>query len=108
MPTYEYLCPTCDATFDYFQSITAEPLSACPECHQPVQRKISGGSGIIFKGSGFYITDYKKNGNNAVKTNKSDNNETSEADKPSKEEQPKAADKSSSSEEKATDSTKKS
>jgi putative FmdB family regulatory protein len=93
MPTYEYYCATCDATFDYFQSITAEPLSACPECHQPVKRKISGGSGIIFKGSGFYITDYKKNGNNAVKTNKSANKETSETEKPVKE-APKTADNS--------------
>jgi putative FmdB family regulatory protein len=95
MPTYEYYCPTCDATFDYFQSITAEPLSACPECHNPVQRKISGGAGLIFKGSGFYITDYKKNGNDAVKTNKSANKETSKTEKPAKE-VPKDADTSSS------------
>ena len=63
MPTYEYYCHNCRRTFEYFQKITAEPLVSCPECHQTVERKISGGSGLIFKGSGFYSTDYKKNGN---------------------------------------------
>lgn len=80
MPTYEYYCPACDKSFEYFQSITAEPLAACPECHKPVQRKISGGAGLIFKGSGFYITDYKKNGKDAIKTNKPETKETSNRD----------------------------
>ncbi|MEM8550111.1 MAG: FmdB family zinc ribbon protein [Verrucomicrobiota bacterium] len=61
MPTYEYYCKACDKDFEVFQSITAEPLTGCPDCDVPgqVERKISGGAGIIFKGSGFYETDYK-------------------------------------------------
>jgi putative FmdB family regulatory protein len=60
MPTYEYYCTACDFEFEEFQSIAAEPVKVCPKCKkQTVTRKISGGSGLIFKGSGFYITDYK-------------------------------------------------
>jgi len=61
MPTYEYFCKACDKDFEVFQSITADPLKDCPECNTKgqVERKISGGAGIIFKGSGFYETDYK-------------------------------------------------
>lgn len=59
MPTYEYFCKKCGAEFEQFQSMSAEPLKICPECRQvAVERKISGGAGLIFKGSGFYITDY--------------------------------------------------
>jgi putative FmdB family regulatory protein len=60
MPTYEYSCTSCGFEFEEFQSIAAEPLSQCPKCKSRVQRKISGGTGLIFKGTGFYITDYKK------------------------------------------------
>jgi putative FmdB family regulatory protein len=60
MPTYEYVCTACGHEFEAFQSISAEPLTACPSCGGSVQRKISGGAGLIFKGSGFYETDYKK------------------------------------------------
>ncbi len=60
MPTYEYFCTSCGFEFEEFQSIASEPISTCPNCQAHVQRKISGGSGLIFKGSGFYITDYKK------------------------------------------------
>lgn len=60
MPTYEYLCRSCDLEFEEFQSIASEPIQICPRCKEKnVQRKISGGTGLIFKGSGFYITDYK-------------------------------------------------
>ena len=61
MPTYEYYCKSCGFEFEEFQSIASEPLSVCPKCKSHVQRKISGGTGLIFKGSGFYITDYKNN-----------------------------------------------
>jgi putative FmdB family regulatory protein len=61
MPTYEYVCPE-GHTFDLFQRITDEPVAACPTCGKPAQRKISGGAGLVFKGSGFYITDYGKDG----------------------------------------------
>lgn len=60
MPTYEYGCHGCGHEFEVFQSIKAEPLSVCPKCHgNQVQRLISGGGGLLFKGSGFYITDYR-------------------------------------------------
>jgi putative FmdB family regulatory protein len=60
MPTYEYECKSCGHTFDSFQSMSEEPLKICPECGKEVRRLIRGGTGLIFKGSGFYITD--KNG----------------------------------------------
>ena len=62
MPTYEYYCTACRFEFEEFQSIASEPIQVCPKCKaKTVQRKISGGTGLIFKGSGFYITDYKNN-----------------------------------------------
>ncbi len=60
MPTYEYVCTDCGYEFEEFQSMTAAPLTICPSCGGAVKRKISGGAGLIFKGSGFYETDYKK------------------------------------------------
>lgn len=60
MPTYEYECQNCEHRFDEFQSITAKPLKKCPECSRmKLRRLIGGGAGLIFKGSGFYITDYR-------------------------------------------------
>jgi len=59
MPTYEYECTSCGHTFERFQSITDEPLKRCPECRCKVRRLIGSGAGIIFKGSGFYETDYR-------------------------------------------------
>lgn len=60
MPTYEYECEKCGGTFERFQPITAKPLKKCPVCGGKVKRKIGAGAGIIFKGSGFYETDYKR------------------------------------------------
>ena len=59
MPTYEYKCDRCGHCFEAFQSMNAEPLSECPECGGKVRRLISPGAGFIFKGSGFYSTDYR-------------------------------------------------
>jgi len=60
MPTYEYKCSHCDYAFEKYQSITAKPIRRCPKCGQPkVQRLIGCGAGLIFKGSGFYQTDYR-------------------------------------------------
>jgi putative FmdB family regulatory protein len=59
MPTYEYACQRCGHNFEEFQSITAEPLKRCPRCNGKLQRLLGAGSGLIFKGSGFYQTDYK-------------------------------------------------
>lgn len=61
MPTYEYQC-TAGHTFEAFQKISERPKSKCPICGKPAKRKISGGAGLLFKGSGFYITDYGKDG----------------------------------------------
>ena len=60
MPTYEYECTNCNKVFDIFQKITDKPLKECPKCHKKINRLIGGGSGVIFKGSGFYATDYRK------------------------------------------------
>ena len=63
MPTYEYKCDACGHGFERFQSITAAPVKKCPECGKSkVRRLIGTGAGLIFKGSGFYITDYRDAG----------------------------------------------
>ncbi len=67
MPTYEYYCTDCNFEFEEFQSIASEPIQICPKCNGNVKRKISGGTGLIFKGSGFYITDYKNKKSTANK-----------------------------------------
>ena len=59
MPTYEYECNVCSHRFEQFQSIKAEPLQSCPKCQGSVRRLISSGAGFLFKGSGFYQTDYR-------------------------------------------------
>ena len=60
MPTYDYICDSCGHTWEEFQSITADPTSKCPECKKKkARRRIGPGAGIIFKGSGFYQTDYR-------------------------------------------------
>jgi putative FmdB family regulatory protein len=60
MPTYEYECAACGHRFEEFQSIKAKPTVVCPKCKKrKVKRLISAGGGFIFKGSGFYITDYR-------------------------------------------------
>lgn len=59
MPTYDYQCKKCGHRFELFQSIKAEPVRACPICQGPVERLLGTGGGMIFKGSGFYITDYR-------------------------------------------------
>ena len=59
MPTYDYECVKCGHRFEIFQSIAAPPIRECPECGGDVRRLISPGAGFIFKGSGFYATDYR-------------------------------------------------
>jgi putative FmdB family regulatory protein len=61
MPTYEYACPA-GHEFEKLQRITEKPRAKCPTCGRIATRKISGGAGLVFKGSGFYITDYGKDG----------------------------------------------
>lgn len=70
MPTYVYLCEKCGCEFEVLQAISAKPLRTCPEDRCPqkkwgrgrVKRQISAGAGLLFKGSGFYITDYRSEG----------------------------------------------
>jgi putative FmdB family regulatory protein len=59
MPTYEYACGKCNETYERFQPMSAPTTDTCPECGGKAKRLISGGSGFLFKGSGFYITDYR-------------------------------------------------
>ncbi len=66
MPTYVYRCMKC-GKFEVSQQITDKPLERCPTCQEPVKRVISGGSGVIYKTNGFYITDHKdKKGSHAA------------------------------------------
>jgi putative FmdB family regulatory protein len=60
MPTYEYVCDSCGHEFEELQSFKADPLKVCPKCHQEALRRLFGtGAAILFKGSGFYETDYR-------------------------------------------------
>ncbi|OAI52836.1 FmdB family transcriptional regulator [Planctomyces sp. SCGC AG-212-M04] len=60
MPTYDYRCKKCSHTWEQFQSIKAEPIKKCPECGKnQAERVIGPGAAILFKGSGFYLTDYR-------------------------------------------------
>jgi putative FmdB family regulatory protein len=61
MPTYEYRCEN-GHDFEAFQKMSDDPLDTCPECGAPAERRISSGAGLVFKGTGFYITDYKRAG----------------------------------------------
>jgi putative FmdB family regulatory protein len=82
MPTYEYKCEACGHTFEKFQSITAAPIKKCPECGKSkVRRLIGTGAGLLFKGSGFYITDYRGDAYN--KAAKADSSATGGESKPS-------------------------
>ena len=83
MPTYEYKCNKCEELFEIFQRITAAPLKECPVCGGELRRLISGGAGIIFKGSGFYSTDNRSTSTLSSKENreeKSEKKETSSKD----------------------------
>jgi putative FmdB family regulatory protein len=66
MPTYEYRCKSCGHEFEEFESMSADPLIMCPKCAKPsLKRLMSSGAGLVFKGSGFYLTDYKKSNTSA-------------------------------------------
>lgn len=62
MPTYEYECEECGHVFERFQGINEDPIDRCPECEGRVRRLISSGGGLVFKGPGFYATDYRSGG----------------------------------------------
>ncbi len=72
MPSYDYECKACGYRFEAFQQMSEAPLSRCPECGKlEVRRLIGGGLGVIFKGSGFYVTDNPRSGGNGAKTSTS-------------------------------------
>lgn len=80
MPTYDYQCQACQHEFEVFQNMSDAPLKKCPECGGKVKRLIGTGAGLIFKGSGFYITDYKNKKSSASPASpkpKSDGGESS-------------------------------
>lgn len=88
MPTYDYKCLECDVQFEKFQGITAPPLEECPECSGKVKRLIGAGAGLIFKGSGFYITDYRSDGykESAKKDKNSSSDKSDKSEKSGKKE----------------------
>ncbi len=83
MPTYEYQCKKCGHRFSEFQRIVDPPIKDCPKCTKKgcVEQIISGGSGLIFKGSGFYITDYKRKSSGGGSSSSSDSGKSSDSKK---------------------------
>ena len=61
MPTYDYKCKGCGHVFELFHGMSENPAPHCPKCGEPCERLISGGAGVVFKGNGFYATDYRGN-----------------------------------------------
>jgi len=84
MPTYDYKCTNCNYTFEYFQPMSAEPLKECPNCKGELKRIIGSGAGPIFKGSGFYQTDYKGKSTQTTKSEKKVDTKLSADNKPKK------------------------
>ena len=82
MPTYDYACSACDHTWELFQSIKAEPEKKCPACGKKKAKRLIGpGAGMIFKGSGFYITDYRsKSYSEAAKADQAHSEASSKSD----------------------------
>ena len=80
MPTYNYYCSDCDTHFSYFQKMSESPISSCENCGGEVKRLITGGTGLIFKGSGFYLTDYK-NGKKSIDNSPTSTKKKSESSK---------------------------
>ena len=94
MPTYDYVCDACDHKFELFQSITAEPEKKCPECGKRKLRRLIGpGAGFVFKGSGFYQTDYRSDSYK----------KRAEADKPASETKSESKSESKASESKSSE-----
>ena len=74
MPTYEYECEKCGHRFEVFQSMKDEPKKRCPKCKGKVRRLIGTGAGMIFKGSGFYVTDYRSDSYKSQKSSETGEN----------------------------------
>ncbi|MGD0038488.1 MAG: zinc ribbon domain-containing protein [Bacteroidota bacterium] len=81
MPTYEYRCKSCGHEFEEFQMMSADPLIMCPKCAKPaLKRLMSSGVGLIFKGSGFYATDYQKSDTSSSSGKKSKSKPSSKSE----------------------------
>jgi|SRR4030095_3463228 len=94
MPIYEYQCSNCGHTLEELQSMSEPPLVKCPNCGKDtLQRLIGGGAGLIFKGSGFYLTDYKKSSTQESKTDKPQVKQDTKKDKSEKTSEKPAAEK---------------
>ncbi len=105
MPTYQYRCKKCQFEFEERQSITADALTDCTQCDGKVERVITGGSGFIFKGQGFYTTDYRTS-NYKKEAAKDSGKEKPKTDKKS-ETKPKSTEKKSTKSESSPKSTRK-
>ncbi|HXV87323.1 MAG TPA: FmdB family zinc ribbon protein [Gemmatimonadales bacterium] len=84
MPTYLYRCSSCGHEFERFHKITVKARPRCPECGARTERVISGGAGLVFKGSGFYITDYKRAGEPRGEDGAGKGDAAAKAEKPEK------------------------
>jgi len=96
MPTYEYICERCGYEFEQFQSITAKPIRKCPKCRKAsVKRLIGAGAGVIFKGSGFYQTDYRSESYKkaAEKDKGTTSKDTKKKETPAESKEPKSSEK---------------
>ena len=81
MPTYDYRCKSCGHEFEEFQTMSSDPLTMCPKCAKPtLKRLMSSGGGLIFKGSGFYLTDYKKSNTSSSSSAQSESKPDSKAE----------------------------
>jgi putative FmdB family regulatory protein len=99
MPTYDYHCKSCGYAFEEFHSMSEEPLTVCPKCAKPsLKRMMGAGAGMVFKGTGFYQTDYKNTSSTGTSTSKSASEPPKESKpttekKPATEKKPGATDK---------------
>lgn len=84
MPTYEYKCTECNYAFELFQRMSDEPLKICPKCKGIVKRLIGSGAGTIFKGTGFYQTDYKNKSTSTASNKKEEKKDSKSGSKETK------------------------
>ena len=106
MPTYDYECAKCGHRFDAFQSMSDDPLRKCPSCGKAgLRRLIGGGLGVIFKGSGFYVTDSRSGGNGGDRTTKTDKDSTPAESTSGSSSSPASGESSSSTSAKSDDSS---
>lgn len=96
MPTYEYKCPKGHLFEKFSPTITSKRTATCPTCGRKAERQLSGGGGLVFKGSGFYITDYKRAGEKKEAEPKPESKEATSESKPEPKPEPKSESKSDS------------